>query len=179
MPQRSLYRRVLGEQFDRLPSSLHVFHDAVRGGRGTGRFELRRGSGVIARIAARLFRLPAEGSDVAVTLDVVVEDGCERWIRDFGGRRLESVQWEHAGFLVEKAGHLRLAFRLSADDAGLRFVSRRAWFFGVPLPRWLAPEVQATVVAHEEGWRTDVRVCLPGGSLLLGYSGTIAPEIVD
>jgi hypothetical protein len=40
---------------------------------------------------------------------VVPEAGHERWVRDFGGHRLESVQWAAGGLLLESLGPVRLA----------------------------------------------------------------------
>ena len=37
MTDGSLYRRILGEEFDKLPAVLRCFHDHPEGGRGTGR----------------------------------------------------------------------------------------------------------------------------------------------
>ncbi|HUG89850.1 MAG TPA: DUF4166 domain-containing protein [Planctomycetaceae bacterium] len=176
MSSGSLYRRLLGSDFERLPGGLRRFHDCPDGGRGAGRFDVQRGPGLVARWLGWLLRLPRTGTGVPMTLQVSVEGGRERWLRDFDGRCLESIQWHERGALVERAGLLRLAFRVSADEAGMDFVSRRAWFTCVPLPGFLRPRVEASALAEGHGWRVRVRVWLPWGGLLVGYDGTVVPQ---
>ncbi len=78
MPTVSLYRKILGDQFDKLPEALRGFHDLPEGGRGTGRFQIDRGAGPIARILGLLLRFPAAGTNVLLTLDVSVDGDRER-----------------------------------------------------------------------------------------------------
>ena len=179
MPAVSLYRRILGDQFDKLPEALRGFHDLPKGGRGTGRFQIERGAGLIARILGLLLRFPAAGANVLLTLDVSVEGDRERWIRDFGGRCLKSIQWVQDGLLIEKAGLIRFAFRLSADETGMSFALQRAWFLSVPLPRFLSPQIKASAFAENRGWRVDVQLSLPWGAPVLRYDGMLIPESLD
>ncbi len=164
MPTVSLYRRMLCEQFDKLPEALRGFHDLPEGGRGRGRFQIERGAGSIARMLGLLLRFPVAGTNVRLTLNVSVEGDRERWVRDFGGRRLKSIQWVQDGLLIEKAGLIRFAFRLSADEAGMRFAFQRAWLLSVPLPGFLSPQIEASVLAEDCGWRVDVQMSLPWGA---------------
>lgn len=172
----TLYHRVLGDQFDRLPAVLREFHDRPDGGRGSGRFLIERGPGLIARLACALARFPAAGTDVPMTLSVSVAGDRERWIRDFGGRGLASVQWLEDGLLIERAGLLRFVFRLAADEAGMRFEFQRASLWRVPLPRCLSPGVSVAALAEDGGWRADIRLSLPWGAPLLRYYGLVIPD---
>ena len=52
-------------------------------------------------------------------LRVVPEGDRERWIRDFAGHRLESLQWTVGGLLIEAFGLARLAFRVRVGFAGV------------------------------------------------------------
>lgn len=172
----TLYRRILGDQFDRLPAALREFHDRPHGGRGAGRFLIERGPGLVASIACAVARFPSPGTDVPMTLNVTVRGDRERWVRDFGGRGLNSVQWHHSGLLVERAGPWTFFFRLSADETGMRFDLRRASLLGVPLPRILSPGVSAVVMGEERGWMADIRLSFPWGAPLLRYYGLVTPE---
>ncbi len=89
----SLYRRILRERFDVLPSVLRRFHDADGGGRARGIFRVERAPGRLRGAIASILGMPRAGAEVPVRLGVAVEGDRERWTRDFDGRRVETVQW--------------------------------------------------------------------------------------
>lgn len=172
----SLYRSVIGDDFDRLPDSLRQFHELPHGGRATGHFEIERGASMLARLVALLLRLPLAGTDIPLKLDVAVDGLRERWVRDFAGRCLNSTQWTRNGMLIERVGLGQFGFDLVADDDGLRFVSKRLWLLSIPVPSFLSPRITATAVAVEQGWRVAMTMTLPWGALLLRYDGNVIPE---
>jgi hypothetical protein len=177
MDTRSLYHRVLGKQFSRLPASLQQFHNQPKEARAFGEFEVRRGSGRIRNWLANRMGLPPAAPKVSVTLHVVVEGDRERWIRDFGGLRLESVQWKRDNFLIEAVGPVRLGLRLSADAMGLEFTSRRAWLHVLRLPLCSVPKVSASVRVQDDGsWLVSVRMTDPFGGVLVTYEGLLRNE---
>jgi hypothetical protein len=88
-----LYHRILGERFDALPTVLRRFHDNEGGGRACGTFRVERVPGRLRNAIASILGMPRAGSDVSVRLHVVVEGDRERWVRDFGGHRVVTVQW--------------------------------------------------------------------------------------
>jgi hypothetical protein len=171
----NLYRRILGEAFDALPPVLRRFHDQEISSAAGGTFCVIHGKGWLPGRLARLARLPDPGSAVSVRLRVAVQGSRERWIREIGGRRLESVQWEHERLLVEAAGPLRCGYHLDAGPEGMRLRSVRGWFCAVPLPAALAPRIEAVVTAREDAWHVRVRIVLPVLGLLAGYEGEITP----
>jgi hypothetical protein len=89
----SLYRRLLGAAFDTLPAALQHFHDVETEWRGHARFRITRGKGWLRNLAANLGRLPPVGENVSMRLHLIAEGERERWIRQFGMHKLESVQW--------------------------------------------------------------------------------------
>src|SRR5262245_48973246 len=130
----SLYRRLLGPAFDTLPPSLRHFHDLETEWHGRARFRIKRGAGRLRNLAARLGGLPPAGEDVPLTLRVVREGDGERWVRDFGGHRMESFQRAWKGLMVESLGGVTLGFRLVAEPPALTLVPVRTWVLGVPWP---------------------------------------------
>src|SRR5947199_5112323 len=102
----SLYRRLLGPAFDSLPATLRDFHDVETEWHGHARFRVTRGRGWLRNLVAAAGRLPPAGEDVPLRLRLVAEGERERWVRHFGGHRLESVQWAQDGLLVESLGAL-------------------------------------------------------------------------
>jgi hypothetical protein len=135
----SLYRQVLGDAYGLLPAALQHFHEQPWGGRRSGDFEVRRGNGRLRNWLASLLGLPRAASSVPVTLQVVVEGDRERWIRTFGALRMETMQLNQNGLLVEAAGPMRFGFHLAADSTGLEYRTCRAWFWLFRLPRMLIP----------------------------------------
>src|SRR5262249_34584632 len=70
MEPSSLYRRVLGPQFDVMPEVLRRFHDTKGGGSARGTLRVERGAGWLERALATLLRLPHAGTEVPVRLVV-------------------------------------------------------------------------------------------------------------
>jgi Domain of unknown function (DUF4166) len=176
MASPSLYRRILGTRFDALPPVLRRFHGASEGGQARGRFRIERGTGRLRNALASLLGLPIAGSDVPVQLHVKVEGERERWIRDFGGHRVVTVQWAWNDVLMESAGLTSFSTALVIDGSRLRYLFLRAWFAGIPLPRWLSPSVESYVDAGETGWRVVVQIFAPFLGELVRYEGWIEPE---
>src|SRR4051794_1186451 len=103
-----LYPGLLGPAFDAPPPALRHFPDAETEWRGRAPFRITRGSGLLRNLVAGLGRLPRAGEAVPMRLRVVAEGDGERWIRDFGGHRLESVQRAWRGLLIESFGPVTL-----------------------------------------------------------------------
>lgn len=176
-PAPPLYQRVLGHAFAQQPKPLQRFHSAPGGGTADGTLRVRHGKGRPRKLLAALLRLPPEGERVPLRLRVVVEGERERWFRDFGGVRLETVQWAWGDLLVEAFGPLRCGFRLTAQQAALNFTVERAWLYALPLPAALAPRVTAVVTAAgPASWHVRVRVTAPFFGLLVAYEGEVTPR---
>jgi Domain of unknown function (DUF4166) len=172
----SLYRRVLGPRFDLLPEVLRRFHDASGGGRAHGTLRVERATGWLRNALATLLGFPAAGNEVPVHLQVEVKGDRERWVREFGGHKLVTVQWAWDGYLMERAGPTTFSCTLTADGSCMRYEFQRAWILGVPLPRWLSPSVVSWVEAGENRWRIVVRISAPILGELVSYEGWVEPE---
>lgn len=125
---------------------------------------------------ASLLGLPAAGQNVSVRVEVKVEGDRERWVRQFEGRRVETVQWLHGGLLMESFGATTFSSSLAIEGPCLRYEFRRAWFAGIPLPRRLAPFVDGRVYAGDGGWRVAIRISAPLLGELVRYEGWVEPE---
>jgi hypothetical protein len=173
MADESLYRRVLGDQFDQLPGSLYRFHDLKDGGVGQGTFNITRGTGWFRGFLASAMGLPPAGTDVPLQLTVTVDRGRETWDRRFGDHTMKTLQWHNGKLLIEAGGPLRLGFELIADDTFIQFKLIKAWFCLVPIPRFLAPVLKATETACEGGWDVEVEFSLPMLGRLIRYQGRV------
>ncbi len=176
MGSPSLYRQILGARYEELPEVLRRFHDHPAGGRAHGSFSVVRGRGRVRNGIAALLGFPKAGTDVPVTLHVVVEGGRERWVRSFDTVRLESVQWASGDLLMERIGPSSFSCRLVVDGHVLRYEFDRCWFLGVRLPRRLAPYVEGYVETDGPRWRSVVRIFAPLFGELVAYDGWVTPE---
>ncbi|MEA3010351.1 MAG: hypothetical protein QOJ91_2043 [Sphingomonadales bacterium] len=169
-----LYARIMGERFAALPPSVRAIHESLRDGGASGEAKVTGGRNPLARALAAFVGFPPEGRH---RLHVSFAEGerCERWTRDFSGRRFASVLAERDVRLTEEFGPIRFAFDLPSDGAGLRMVIRRWWLGPLPLPLFLAPRTEAR--EWEEGGRFhfDVAIALPWLGPLVHYQGWLDP----
>ena len=180
-----LYERLLGEAWGELDVPVRRLHERGTGPCGEGLFVVRGGN-IFARSLARVFRLPAGGEGVRVCLSVTqAGDGAaERWQRTFGGRAFDTWQREgEGGLLAERAGPLELLFRLGVEGGALVYApagaALRVGRLRVPLPRSLAPRVEARERGADDGEGVHVRVssAVPFVGLMLSYEGRLRVKV--
>jgi hypothetical protein len=157
-----LYRRILGSAWHALPQEIRAMHELSGTMTASGVAGVERGGGMLARLAASLFRLPRGGENVPVRVIFTARDGVEIWQRNFAGRRFESVQSEGQGrssrLIEERFGPVRVALAVVLEDGGLRLIVRRWALFGVPMPMWLAPHGEAREFVREGRFNFDVEI---------------------
>ena len=180
-----LYERLLGESWKELDEPVRRLHERGTGPCGEGLFAVRGGN-FFARSLARLFGLPAGGEAVRVCLSVAqVEDGtAERWHRTFEGRVFDTLQREgENSLLAERAGPVELLFKLSVEGGALVYThagaALRVGTLRVPLPRSLAPRVDARESAADDGESVLVHVSsrAPFVGLVLSYEGRLRVNV--
>jgi hypothetical protein len=169
----SLYRRLLGPALDTLPPTLQKFHDVETEWQGHADFKITRGRGWLRGLIAWVGGLPPAGDAVPMELRIVAEGEAERWIRQFGRHRLESVQRAWKGLMVESFGAITLGFRLVIDRDAVRLVPARAWVLGIPWPLWLAPNGTGIEIGKDDGCSIVARAELPLLGLLVQYEGLV------
>ena len=175
MSAGSLYRRLLGPDFDRLPPVLRHFHDTADEARGEGVVDVRVAPRPWGRALARALGLPRPGDNVPVTVRVRAIEDREIWDRTFGRDRLRSVQWTQGGRLLERVGALTFGFDVSADETGMRFRFASLAAFGIRVPHRLSIQVDADVAGFATGWHVHVVIRAPGSQVVTSYEGRIEP----
>ena len=175
-----LYRRILGSAFDSLPPRLQELHGSDTARRWTGRAEVRRGGGILARLLGVLIGFPKAASDVPVTVSFSLENGVERWTRNFDGKLFSSVQScgtekdEH--LVVERFGIASIALALVVEDNRLFLVPRRWSVLGIPMPGFLLPRGTSFETEENGEFRFDVEISAPLVGLIVAYKGVLQPE---
>lgn len=171
---QSLYRQVLGPDFEQLHEILRTFHGTVPAAAG-GTLGVERSPARTGRWLAAILRLPQATAGIPVTLQVSAIPGGERWVRSFGVRGLITTQRPWRGLLLESAGPITFGFRLVVEDGGMRFDHRRTWFCGIPVPRLVGPAVAAWTMPGGDGWQIDVQLRAPLVGLIMRYHGMMKP----
>jgi hypothetical protein len=171
----SLYRRVLGADYERLSPAGRVLHDA--GAKAwTGRCTVDGPQTMAGRLVAWLFQLPPPVADAPVAVDFTVAGGGELWTRHIGGRAMRSRQYigcrKPRGWVIEQFGPFAFDLELPlADDGRLSQVIRGARCLGVPLPRFLWPYCESSEFERDGCYHFDVMIGLPLAGRLVRYRG--------
>lgn len=179
MEQLSLYRRVLGKRFQQLHPLLQELHDRPEG-KAEGVFRIIRPPQLFQRLLGTLLGMPAAAENVPTTLQVqLLDNGVEKWARSFGTFRMTTWQWPWRDLLLERSGPVTFGMHLEIADGGMRFICKRVWLLGIPLPLLLAPRVFALVSPVDGGWQAKVQLRFPLIGEMLGYEGEIYPLLSD
>lgn len=177
MNPQTLYQRVLGKDFSKLPTILQQFHSLPEGGCADGIIAVERGAGVLRHIAAQVLRLPSAGKKVPLRLQVIPEDGKEIWIRHFDGQSLKTIQWQDGSYLVEKAGPLQFVFQLAADEHGLTFHPHPNRIGGIQVPECISLRVSANARSLGNCWNIEVIITAPLLGTITTYKGEVIPRL--
>ena len=167
-----LYRRIMGDAFDRLPPAVQAMHMVIGDAGAEGVADVSSG-GPVARLIARLFGLPAAGRSVPLHLRMQEEEGVETWTRTFGKSSFASRLSQRGQLLVERFGLLRFGMALAPEPSGLSMPLRRWWIGPVPMPLRLAPRIRGFEEARTDGFHFDVEIRLLLVGLLTRYRGRL------
>lgn len=172
----SLYRRVLGEAFERLPHSVRALHDLPASSEFSGDAEVIAASNVIAKAVAWITGFPTRSYRCVVSVHIAIHDDGETWYRDFAGHRFHSSMRCLNGLLVEQLGPHRISFRLHTDSAQLS-MHPVAWkTLGIPLPRMFWPSISARETEVDGCFHFDVASAFPIIGTVIHYRGTLQQQ---
>jgi uncharacterized protein YbjT (DUF2867 family) len=169
-----VYARAMGERFDALPPLVRAIHDVQADGGADGEGTVTRGRNLLARLFARIMGMPPAGT-TPLHVAFTERDGAERWTRDFGGHCFASELSARAGGVTERFGPMRFHFDLPSNGEGLRMALAGWSLFGVPLPRFLAPNIAAREWQEGDRFRFEVEVAMPLIGRIVHYTGWLKP----
>jgi hypothetical protein len=182
MGNSPLYMRVIGDAWTQIAEPIrhvHASHSIIR---ASGRLRVEDGSHFLARILARMLRLPRPTAAAETQLMVRVGSECEHWQRTFNGRALKTRQYEsNTSELAEQFGVVEFRFRLDPSGGNLLYVQQEAAVLLGPvrlrIPAAWAPRVEAREdPAGPTCIKVAVRVVLPGIGQLIAYDGFVDIE---
>lgn len=167
-----LFRRVLGDRFDRLPPEVARVHGATPPSTLAGRGRAR-GSRHLWAVRAAL-SLPQPGRYPQLTVRVAAIPGGEAWTRAFDPYAFTSrLRAGRLGEFEERFGPIRFTFSVDPSGAGFRwrFVG---WKLGpLPLPKMLGPRIHARAFERDGAYRFSVAVAHPLAGLVFAYAGRL------
>jgi hypothetical protein len=179
----ALFEVLLGSAFDCLPDSVRAVHRSGKPLALSGRAQVQRGTGLVARCVARLAGFPPASADthVSVNIDRGSFEPQERWHRRFGAQRFAStLSIEDAAsqyLLVERYGPLRFYIALVVADNKLSWIVRGASLWGITLPKFLVPGGDSFEYESEGRFHFHVEVTHPLAGLIVRYRGWLVPDV--
>jgi len=170
--------RHLGEDYQKLPGLIQQAHHGVI--HLEGNVFVRHGN-MLARLFAGILKLPPAAESVQLTVDGYHEDSQMRWLRNFGGHQMQSCFRLEGDYLVENMGPVRLWMKLVVEQDTLQYKLCRASVWGVTIPAWFAPGLNAFEKEDNGNYIFGVRINLPVLGRLIEYGGTMRlhPSSID
>lgn len=185
-PSAPVYQQVLSGAWEALPGPIRALHDLAEGETKAveGRVDVDRGNSPLSRLIGTIMGFPGAQADGKIRVEFGRKDGVETWTRRFGSQRFSSRQWVGKGraaqLAVEGFGPMACGMALVLEDGRLNLVPRRWTVFGLALPDWLFPRIEAWEEVDWEGrFRFHVDIRHPLAGFILRYRGWLAPCAAD
>lgn len=181
-PPASLFRRVMGADYDMLPDQIRSLHDSGMYLSATGQADVVHGPGFWAGMIHLFGSFPAKGHNVPVTVEFIVERDGERWRRNFNSKifasRLSPGGKSRSGKLrlKEKHGAFTVLYELAADAHGITWHQVGMRFLGLPAPGFLRFKITARESVEHGRYMFDSNVALPGGGRIVHYRGWLMAD---
>lgn len=175
-PLIPLFQQSLGPDFPQLPHAVRAGHDHAGPGRWSGKASIARGTGLLARLIALVFRSPQPDEHVPVTALKTPTSKGEIWDRRFGAGLFRSHLRLTPNGMTERFGPMTFLLNLQVAGAALHFRVVAGRFLGLPIPRVLLPQSIAREYEVDGRFHFDVALHAPlRGGLIVRYPGYLAP----
>jgi len=170
-----LYRRVLGERFDRLPPTVRALHDVERPSTWHGEADVERGTTLIARLVGWIARLPPTSRALPLVVTFTPDGSGEQWRRSFGRHVFPTYQSAGDGVILERIGPTTVALKPAAGPDGLTLSVAGLSVFGIPMPAAIWPAVTTREHEVDGRYHFEVEGVLPLAGRLVHYRGWLEP----
>lgn len=173
-----LYREVLGSSWDSLPTSLKLIHERNEDLSAQGLASVERGNGFFSALVATAFGFPNACKEIPVAVSFTLKNNIEHWRRTFGEKSFSSTQARGTtqGLISERFGPFSFDLALVVKDEKLNFIVRDWFFFGIRLPRILAPAGNSYEFEEDGQFHFHVEVAHPIFGLIVRYRGFLIPR---
>ncbi len=167
-PDAPLYRRLLGDAYGKLPTSLWRMHALKETMAAEGVATVTRGKSLLARSAAVIVGFPKAGENIPGAGGFQKREWCRTLDARLAGKSFHSTQEQGRGrnewLVCERFGPLMAGMALVVEDGKLRLIVRRWSLFGIFRCARLAPR----------GIHTNTR--LTAASIFMSRSATRSPD---
>lgn len=176
-PLLPLFQQALGPAFAHLPAQVRASHDHAGPRRWSGTATITRGTGLLSRTIALLFRFPQAGQTVPLTVLKTPTPLGEVWDRRFGTSLFRSHLRLTPKGMTERFGPMTFVLNLHLADNALHYPVVAGRCCGLPIPRALLPRSIAREYAQDGLFHFDVALHAPlGGGLIVRYVGFLVPD---
>lgn len=176
-----LYRNLLNTAYEDMPLAVQKLHGSNEPRVWSGAAEIIRSKNPLANIVALFFSFPkaSKATPVSVTFTPQV-DGSEKWERNFGGKKLRSIQrlgnGKNEHLLMEKFGLVEFAMVLVLENDKLLITPKSWTFIGIPMPKYLLPNGSAFEADKNGYFVFDVEIKAPILGLIVAYNGLLKED---
>jgi hypothetical protein len=171
MPTNSLYRQVLGKDFDALACELQTFHSTTGRLKFSGQCSVTGPHTRLGKLMGWVFGLPKATEQTGLLFELDADSMQETWRRHFPHRLMISRMRVVRGSLVERLGPADLHFGLRAENGKLAMLLQGISIAGIRCPKLLLPSVVADETASPGKLHFNVAARLPLVGLLVAYRG--------
>lgn len=175
----TLYQKVLGEVWYKLPQSLQRMHAYKTITKVAGFAKVDRGTSLTSRFIAMLFRFPRAGDEIPVQVEFQPKANGELWTRTFAGRSFSS--WQTVGYgrsdklLNERFGPFTFGLAPVIQSGKLHLVVRNWSFLGIRLPTLLVPNGDTYEYDDNGRFYFNVEIKHIFTGLIVRYRGWLEP----
>ncbi len=171
----SAFQHILSTGFQQLPDSLRALHRPGSRSKWVGEAKIIATSSLLGRMIARTFGFPTQSGSTPVSVEIVSEDGSERWLRNFGGKTFHSIltpgKGRQAYLMKERFGPVTANLAIVWKDEKLWFIPRSWSFLGLTMPRFLTPGGDSFEYEEDGKFHFDVTIEVPLAGHIVTYRG--------
>ncbi len=170
----SAFETVLGNAFGTLPETVQHLHRG-QSGVWAGDAQVKGPANPLGHLAAFMAGIKIKSGRQPVEFTLTCDGDKEVWERNFGGNKFLSKLTPGKGrnqyLMMERFGFLSIAMALVNDGDTLRFIPRRWFAFGVPLPNFLLPKGDTFEFEQDARFHFDVKLSAPLIGRIAEYKG--------
>jgi hypothetical protein len=176
---QTLYQKILGSTFDRLPQQLQKLHGERESRTWAGEAKVEAGQNFVSRFVAGFFGFPQKAGYTNVDVNFRPDATGEIWQRNFNGKIFRSYQAAGTGknehLLTERFGAVTVGLALITKNNELHLIARRWTFLGFPLPLFLLPNGESFECEKDGVFNFNVTIKAPLIGRIVAYRGWLKP----
>lgn len=167
-----------GEDFSQLSPELQKLH--LEGGVLEGPVDIEFGKGIAGvwgKLLSKRLKLPSAGKN-NLQVSIFHTEEALHWNRKFNDSLVmkstfKPIKTIKDGYWLENTGPLQIRLTVDVKNHGWHWRCLGVKVFGVPIPVWSFPQLQAYKCIENDGYRFFVGFKVPPIGLLLSYSGVL------